>query len=339
MVVRARSSYTAFLLAAGVVLAVCIGLLRSSLFARSPEIGALGVACDISLTIPLLYYLCVVRSGRAPLVSLLPVFLICLAVANRVVPAGHLPSLGWLRLLAAPLELVSIGSLVVCARQALRNVRTAEAQTGDAFERFQLGVRAAFGNNRLLEFLVTEIAFVYYGLFAWRRRVSVPEGATATTCYKKSGWSTILGVLIFLILIESTIVHLVLQRWSGTAVWIWDALDLYGILWLLGDYQALRLRPLLLTPDALHVRFGLRWSGTVPLHLIERIEKVSFRDPTPKGPDVLKIALLSEPEYVVTLREPVTFQGLLGRQKAVRHLTLCVDDAQLFERLRKRLSL
>ena len=59
------------------------------------------------------------------------------------------------------------------------------------------------------------------------------------------------------------------------AAWIVTVLDLYGVLWLVGDYHALRLRPTRIDDDTLVLSYGLRWRASIPLDAIGSVETIS----------------------------------------------------------------
>src|SRR5205814_1279247 len=73
---------------------------------------------------------------------------------------------------------------------------------------------------------------------------------------------------------ESIGMHLLVQIWSVKAAWIVTALDVYGALWLIGDYHALRLRPTYAKDGILHLRYGLRWNVEIPFDQIEAVGEI-----------------------------------------------------------------
>jgi hypothetical protein len=118
--------------------------------------------------------------------------------------------------------------------------------------------------------------------------------------------------------------HLLLAQWSAKAAWAWTALDLWAVIWLLGDYHALRLKRSFIDDEVFHLQFGVRWSLTIPLDNIASIEELHGE--WKKRKDVLKIAILDEPRWLLTLREPMTARGLAGIRKTVTALALRPDD-------------
>lgn len=336
MTLRRYDPRLIFALCAALALTVCVAVLHSAAFVLNPDVIAGAVTGDLLVTIPLLYYFCVVRTGRAAPITLLPVFVLGLTMVKLLIPVGARGFLQPLLPFSAALEVLSLGLLGY--RMYRRSGHAARErseleESGDWFERFSRRARSAGGGNVLIDLALTETAVFYYGVLGWFLRPAPPDG-TGFTCHRKSGWGALLGVIIFLVIVEGAAVHFALSAWNVYAAWIWNAFDLYLILFLLADYQAMRLRPSSLTETALRLRIGLRWSGEVPLNDIVSVTRFSPKD-AEGGADYLKIALLSDPEFLITLDEPMPFSGLLGRKKWVKSVGIRADDTELFARLQE----
>jgi hypothetical protein len=86
----------------------------------------------------------------------------------------------------------------------------------------------------------------------------------ALTLHRRSSWNVVALGLGLVIVVETVPTHLVAMERAPAVAWALSALSLYALLWLIGDSQALRLRPCRLEDDALRVRVGLRWKVEVP---------------------------------------------------------------------------
>lgn len=313
-----------FTMAAIAIVGVCAGIVRSQMFRMHPEIAAWGVTFDLTITIPAVYWLVVVRSGRARAMTIAPVFVIGAAVAALLVPRGQQAFLHQLRLVAAPLDVIT---LVLVGRKLLQ-LRSGSG-SGDVETRIQRAAQAVFGDGVVAAAVASELSVAWYGLFCWRRKVDVPADAEAVTVHERSGWGSVVVCIIVLLAAESIGMHLLLQLWSTKAAWIATALDAYGMLWLIGDYHALRLRPTLVRREAIEFRHGLRWNAVVERANIASIERVR-REEEWKRHGTLKIALLDEPQFLVTLREPVTAHGIVGMRKTIDAIAIRPDDGEAF---------
>jgi hypothetical protein len=253
MIRTLRNPSRVFAFAALTIVAICVVITRSPLFARNADVAAWGVTFDLTLTIPLVYYFAMVRTGSAKPITIAPVFVVCMMVAALVVPRGHQDFLHNLRFVSIPLELLTIALLA-------RRIRGGQAILPVDQSRGQAGLPV------LHAIVMGEFAILWYALFSWRKQ---PERyARSFTVHEESGWGTLVAGIVMLIVFESIGVHLLMQRWSVIAAWVVTGLDVYGVLWLLGDYHALRLRPSYVEDGLLHIRYGLRWSVDVPLDQI-----------------------------------------------------------------------
>jgi hypothetical protein len=302
-----------FALIALTIVIVCTVIVRTSSHA---DIAAWGVTFDLTLTIPLVWYFVVVRSGTARPMTLAPVFVVCMMLAALVVPRGQQQFLHDLRYLSAPLEIVT---LIFLGRR-LAKVRDVESAT-----------RAMFGHSRAADFVASEVSILWYAVFCWRTKP--PE--EGFTVHQRNGWGTIAACIVAMIGFESIGMHLLVQQWSVKAAWIVTALDLYGVLWIVGDYHALRLRPTYSAEGILHLRYGLRWNAEIPLAEIESIDDVRGEADW-KRKNVLKMAMLDEPKYLVKLRRPVTVNGLAGIRRTIDAIAVLPDDIEAFDRTLRR---
>lgn len=251
-----------FAISATAILAACLLVLRSQLFATHPDVAAWGITFDLTVSIPLLYWFFVVRSGK----------------------------------------------------------RSASA---DPHERIAAAAKALAGEGVVANLLTSELATFYYAFFGWRQQPEPRE--RAVTFHQRNGWGTIVICIYVMIAAEGLAMHLFLARSSTLAAWSWTALDLWAALWLLGDYHGLRLRRSWIDDDALHIHYGLRWTVTIPRELIASVSEIHNENDW-KRKDVLKIAMLDEPRWLITLREPVIAHGMAGFRKEIRALAILPDQ-------------
>jgi hypothetical protein len=146
------------------------------------------------------------------------------------------------------------------------------------------------------------------------------------TSHRANGWPLIAGTFIGLTLVEVPLVHIVLARFGhSTIAWIATAASLYSVVWLVGDLHALRHGGLVVTADAVEIRLGVRWRGSIPRREIVSVTRCSDAPSRHVDFSILGANLL------VTVRTPVEMQGLLGRRRLVEQIALSVDDIERFE--------
>jgi hypothetical protein len=298
------------------------------LLPHRPELGEGAITFDLVVGVPLLFYLLVVRTTRVPAVTLVPVFLGSLFGTSLVLPDEHHGYLDLLGRLVIPAELLLLGYV------GLRVYRGRSAPVegrGELLERLRATLRRVLPSPLAADAVAHEAALLGYALFAWRARPDVREGELGFTSHRGNGYAGILAAAGLMTAVETVAVHLLVERWSATAAWVLTALSVYGLVWLLGHFQAVRLRPVLLAPDALHVRIGLLWSVRVPYGDVASLAPAGTDAPARRAPGYLHAVTLGPARLLVELREAVHVDGIYGYvKKDVRHIGLAVDDRERF---------
>jgi hypothetical protein len=135
-------------------------------------------------------------------------------------------------------------------------------------------------------------------------------------------------MVVLQVALETFGVHLVVERWSSVAAWALTILNLYSLAWLIADYHAAWLHPIIFTGERLHIR-GQCWQIDIAWGDMARVEK--GRPSIKQKRDYINASMYGEPQFVLLLRQPVTAYGLFGMEKQVRRIGLTVDNAALFQ--------
>ncbi|MET0400543.1 MAG: hypothetical protein ABW277_27380 [Longimicrobiaceae bacterium] len=323
-----RIPIAAFVLLLAAIYAAELLVVGPRLLPTRPELGAGAITFDLVVAVPALFYLLVVRTMRLPVVTLVPVFLGSLFGASLVLPEENRRYLDLLGGLVVPAELLLLGYVAL----RLHRGRSAPAAgRGDPLDRLRATLRQVLPSPLAADAVAHEAALLGYALLAWRARPDVREGELGFTSHRGNGYGGVLAAAALMVVVETVAVHLLVERWSATAAWALTALSLYGLVWLLGHFQAVRLRPVLLTADALHVRVGLVWSVRVPYGDVASLGAAGAGAPARRAPGYLHAVTLGPARLLVELREPVRVDGLYGYvRKDVRRIGLAVDDRERF---------
>jgi hypothetical protein len=179
------------------------------------------------------------------------------------------------------------------------------------------------------------VGLLYFALFSWRSRPHTGGARAVFSHHRRIGYGAVAAGLMIVVAVEVVPVHLLLALWSPAAAWVLTALSLYTVLWLLGDYRAVVLRPSLLlsTPDGdvLEIRLGVRWNLRLPLTAVRAVRRVGATPPPAATPGYLRAVAIGQPRYLLELVEPVTARGPYGWRREVSLLGLTVDDEASFE--------
>ncbi|MDB4949874.1 MAG: hypothetical protein JWM27_2523 [Gemmatimonadetes bacterium] len=302
------------------VLTVRMALPRSS----SPGLMAAAVAFDLAVVLPAAFWFTFLR-GRAPAWRIMPVLLLSLLGAAAVLPAAYRGVVPVLRFAAAPAELALVAMVVLRARRAFREAPEPGADAGERIRRASL---AALPFPRVAELVAYEMALIYYALLGWRERPA--EGPDVFSYHRRSGYGGIVFALAAATVMETAAVHLLVAPHSAAAAWAATGLSLYLVLWMIGDYQAVRLRPIKADGDALHLRVGLRWTASVPWDAVATLRDAHGALPGKRERGWLRMTAMGPPSAVLELRRPVKVRGPYGITRRVQRIGLAVDDAARF---------
>lgn len=300
--------------------------------ARLPHLGrsgpvALGLTLDMVVVVPLAFYFLLVRRTRLPLAALVPVLVLSVLAASRVLPAEHQYALRLIEWLAAPAEVALIVWIVWRAAVATRQARHDPAR--DPIERIRLAAFEATRSARFATLLATEIAVCLYALGSWRTRPHVPPGTRAVTLHERSGHGGIVLAFLMLFAVEGLAVHAMLFRWNPFVAWMFTIGSAYAGLWLIADYRATVLRPILVGDDDVLIRAGFRCTLRVPRADIADVsrEKPAF------GRGSVKLTVFSTPTRWITFSTPVQAEGPYGIRRRVRAIGIEPDQTAEIDRL------
>jgi len=319
-----RLPVLAFALLAAWVYVTALSLERIRPALQHPGLVSSGLMVDLLLGVPLAYYLLAVRRAGWPARTLIPVVLFSLTGAALVLPDQREMLKRFSEAVSIPAELGLVGWITVRTVRSFRKANGAAAD--DVLEKLRIAAREILPMRRAAEAIASEMAVVYYALFAWplfSRTSRAPLAARVFTYHRTSGYGAIVFALLIITLGEGLPVHILVTRWSAKAAWALTALTLYSVLWILADYRATRLRPILLEADTLCVRTGLRWTVRIPRALIVAVHKKA-----PKSEPFLRTALPTARPMWIELSEPVTAQGPYGIEKKARWISVAVDEAE-----------
>jgi hypothetical protein len=335
-----RVTHPATFLVAASAIYVCSILIVGQLpRLQDADALAVGVTCDLVLLVPALYYLLLVRGRGWPALGLAPVFVISLVAASRILPAEHHRLLSALELAAVPVELGLLGWIgwraVALTRRLRSRRRTAD---DDAFAAIRRASREAIGSSWVAELFAQEIATFYYALCSWR--TPLPDAKRGFTSYRKNSYGVFLSAIVIVLVVETVAVHLLIHTlWSSVAAWTLTAFSLYGLLWMIGDFQALRLRTTSVAADRIDIRLGTRWEVTIPRDAVTSVQSfgqpvdadcTSARAAEDKSAKPVDLVLFGTPDVEIRLSRPVTARGLFGLRRTATTIRLQIDDPEGF---------
>lgn len=337
---RPRSPRAGFAFLAAAVYATALGIAMSPLLGEAPRLVAGAVTFDLLVTVPLLYWLLVVRRTRVPPLTVIPLIALGAAAAYLVLPERHH---AWLALagIVAPAiaETIVLGLAVVRTRRMIRRMREAP-RTADPFDAFRDALQETVGSRIVAHAIASEIALVWYALLSWRARPRVGAGELAFTNDRRTGAAGVMFGLAVAAMVEIPVTHVLVAQESETTAWVLTIASGYTLLWLLGFARALRLHPVTIGDDAMCLRVGLLWDVTIPYAAIASVDDAPRPPMDRDAPGYLHAAFVGTPQTVLVLAQPVDGHGIYGtRKRGVRRIGVYVDEPAAFRQaLRARVA-
>ncbi len=304
-------------------------------FQSAPELPSLNAALvvDLLLTVPLVYLIMIWKT-EVPKITVVPLSVVSLILGYRFLPQNAHTYLDVYQDFIHPfLEFGVLTFVVLKARRFILRMKQHEEVKVDFFDAIQK-VSSDLIPKKVAPFLATEIAVFYYAFFSRKK----PLPTNAYTIHKNSGSLALLGAVIFLILVETSVIHLLLARWNDTVAWVLTILSIYTGLQMLGIARSIPARPVVIEDDALLIRYGIAGSVRIPFHLITSVQSME----TDLEEGMLKSGLLAQLEphnILIEVSESLEYQRLYGMRKSFRRMAFFVDDKSGFiTNLEERLS-
>jgi len=330
--------FVTFVFLALAVFATAAWIVGSPHFTQNPDVLALAVTMDMVIILPTFFYFWILRKSRLPTLAFVPVFILAIVIAGIILPAAQQTYLDLVKNLIPLLEVLALGFLFIKIQAITKQYRANKATAIYSTEALVASFQRVLGASTPANILVTELLLLYHAFGGWFKKFTSRDPEHAVFSYhRRVGYTAIMCVVTLILLVETTALHLLLQRWSALAAWIFTGLSLYSLLWLIGDYHAIRLHPIVLDETHLHLRIGMRWRATIPLNDIAEIQSPSHREKN--ADDYVSLTLFGSPRLVIFLQQPIKIRGLFGIQKKTRRLALTIDDEKRFrQELNNRLN-
>lgn len=303
-------------------------LAGSSVFQAYPEALSTGITLDLVFTVPVLYFL-LIRKKEIPKITIVPFFILGIVTASLIIPEDHQLYLSQVKQWVLPLVEITVFFVVIFkVTKTVKSYKKQKNKTPDFYTALKQAASEVLP-ARVSPAFATEIAMFYYGFFNWKKR---KLNTNEFSYHKNSGTIGLLSVIIFLVLIETLIAHILLERWSPTIAWILSALSIYTSLQIFGIIRSMSKRPIAIEDGKLKLRYGLFSESVIPLADIEYIESSSRTMEFKNG--TRSLSPLKEIEghnIIVNLKREQTISSLYGFKKTYKTIVLYVDEQARFK--------
>lgn len=317
-----------FLLTAAAVLTCSWYIVQSEAFAQRPDLMAFASTVDLTLIIPVAYFL-FIRKTKIPKVTIIPVFVLSMVAAYQIIPNENHQTLDYLKLALPIFELGVMSIMIWNIRKTFLAYKAQKrsVRRQGFLETVHQAAAKAYGPGAFANVLATEVSMFHYAIIGWNPMKEAPKGQQYTY-HKDNGYTAFFAVAIFAVVVETAVLHLLLMQWSLTAAWILTGLSIYSLFFVIGDFNAIRKRPIYLSDEAIKVRVGFRWRMDIPF---EMIESITLRTPDKEKEEFANLILAGEANVAIKLKEEMTAEGLYGIKKRLDRLAIHIDDKHGFK--------
>lgn len=304
-----------------------------------PKEMVLGSLLDFMLVIPIVTYFLIIRK-RYSLKYILPVVVAGYVVARFIIPSEYLQSYAFLTYVVIAGEIgfvcLELYILYKVARKLptiIRFYKQYKNQSSSFSYAIEKAVDQSLSRNTAVNILLSECKLFYYALFSWRKKVY--ENDRTFTYHQKTSAIAFYLMIIHGMVIETIGFHFFLHQWNPIVSGILLILNIYGLLFLLAEMQAIRLNPYVMTEKEVVLQVGLMKKITVPFHKMKSIHYYKETEYTKQEKKEIFDATIKEfiqepATFEITLTEPVEAHFLYGFQRKVSRIHLNVDDQERF---------
>ena len=310
------------------VILTSIFLALSPLLSKNPDL-AMGITYDLTLTAPLIYFF-LIRKKSIPNISIVPLFVVGVILASFILPEHQKFHLDLVKTYLLPLvELIFISIISYKVYHTVKAFKDSPNRNRDFYLILKQSAIKVVGYPTIAKVFASEIAMVYYALFTWEK-VKVP--ANGFTNFKENGITALLAVIVFIIVIEAFVFHILLMSWSASVAWVLTAGSGYAAFQIFGHIKAIKRRHSMIQGNKLYLKYGLFGDVEVSLEDIQEIKLIS-NNITDEDRIVEKLALLKDIEnhnVAIFLTKKLRVEKAYGISKECDTILLHIDNKDEF---------
>lgn len=317
-----------------VLIAVEYAVTQSSWYINSSWLP-LTIFIDIVVGVPLLYYLLMVRTKKMPSYTMGLVSGGTLLLVATILPSASTHYFEYLYYIAPIVEVFIVLFVVYKLRTMIQTYKKLKPSYYYFSDAVEATLVKTFSKMFGLGYVVSEFVLTYYALFGWFKQYT-NHTVQSFSYHKTNSYTGMFIAFCVVLLIETVAMHFIIGLWSNVVAWVVTALSVYTLVWILGDFNAIRLQPIVVDDTHLYLRLGLRYKAKIPLETILSVRQESKTSDLlelekPQEIDTaFRLVLINETNILITLSQHVRLYGLFGRQKLSDEIAFYVDEPQRF---------
>jgi len=299
----------------------------------------LGSILDLSLVVPLLFLAWQRKFSWKYFIVLMATGLIA---ARFIIPIEYLSSFKgvmWLGIgVEALLILFEISLVFMLAKNLPDMIEKVKTSSLPLLFSFSYVINEKFPKKPIIQIIFSEMMMFYYAFGTWKKQ---PNSKTNTfTIYKRSSLITFQIMIIHAVVIETLGIHWLLHSKSVILSFILLILNIYSIIFFLGDIQALRFNPLRIEHNRIYLSLGLAKRMEIRFKDIEKLivdtevleQKISKTTIEFIARDFEKV----HPDIILKLKSSVEATLFMGIKRKYEQVAIRVDNPQEFKKILKQ---
>lgn len=294
-----------------------------------PEV-AIGLTYDLTLVSPFVYFL-LIRKTQIPNTTVVPFFVLSLLFASYVLPTQSQQHLGLIKQFVLPMvELGVLGFVIYKVRQTRKLYKQKASNAFDFFTTMKAALREIMP-ARAAEAVASELSIFYYGFFHWKKRVFK---ANEFSHYRKSGTPALLGVLMFMSIVEAIALHfLIVHLLNAIVAWLCTTLSVYTALQVFGFMRSLGKRATIICPEELRLHYGtlaeayIAWANIAAIQVLDPTHQVIYNK---QHRSLSPLGEMEKPNVMIRLHSQGKLTTLYGFKHSFSTLYFHIDTPQEF---------
>lgn len=296
----------------------------------------IGSLFDFAIVAPVLI-LAITRKKGFTIKRFIAFMVLGIVAARFIIPSAYFEPFTFVPYIAIAFEgvilLAEIGLIFILFKHLPQITKDVKWSNEGALFSFPTAVEKRVGKHPLIRIISAEMIMFYYAFASWRK--SPLAGKNRFTLHMKTSLIALYIMLIHAIVIETIGIHALLHGKSLILSIVLLVLNVYSVLFFIGDIQAVRLNPMVVDAKQIRVSLGLGKRMVIPFDEISHIawnkeaanENLKAKDTIDFiARDLEKVT----PHCVITFKQPLQATLFLGFEKRFSKAAIRVDDPVRF---------
>ncbi|WP_338553576.1 hypothetical protein [Paenibacillus sp. KS-LC4] len=330
-----KNNVMLFMLISAIIVSVDAFIMQSSLFEQDAAVLGPAIAADFVMVIPLLLYVFVYRKIKKPLLGVLPFAILGYFALLLLMPETDNAALAFVKYTLLPLELLFVCYELYKLYRVVRAFKSSRQPDAHPLDTMRISLQSAIRSPRIAAWLMQDISVVYYAFLAWRKKPYIRVDTAAYSCHENSNALIMLLFITKILILEGALLHFLLAQWSLGAAWLLSVSNLLFIIFLLANYRAMQLNPILVNDQSIRIQFGIQLRMEVDISNVKSVTLLPPEELKERGTQVGTSTSAIQPQGVepnvsIRLKEEGIGYGLFASQRSVREVYIFIDRPQAF---------